>query len=344
MQLRMRAVLSENTSSTVFVASPADADDARWALKAVSRVAINSDECFGQRLLRERCAHEQLSQQTHPNIVKYFGCYCDAHHFCLAMEYVDGGDLFTKLESTGPMSEASVKRPAAEICAALGHLHLLDFIHLDLKPDNVVITTQGQHKLADFGSCVRLRRPVEGDGPPPPVHLGDLVGTPEFMAPEVVLKQPVWTSADLWSYGCLLFEMLTGVSPFFDDQDTGILPLLRRICRGTFMFPFEFHLSDAICDLIRSLLTRNPSLRLGAHPHGKSAVAGHAWFAGVPAAGALQEAGGNTQENSEAHDLPDLSYALVDAEMPAGQEVTASLLALSQPFTMVPTQAFALAC
>jgi len=258
------------------------------------------------------------------------------------------------LAATGPMPEASMRRPAAEICAALGHVHSLDFIHLDVKPENIVITTLGQHKLADFGSCLRLQRAAEGDGPrpAPPAYLGEIIGTPEMMAPEVFYQQPVCQTADWWSYGCLLFEMLTGHSPFFDARDSDApdptLALVERILRAEFAFPDAFvfpDTSDTVVALIRSLLTREPSLRLGARPLGQAAISGHAWFAAeppnqstVPAATpptALQETeDGNGQVLAQVQALPNHPHVFVNAEMPTGGELMAALLALSQPVTV----------
>jgi len=165
-----------------------------------------------------------------------------------------------------------------------------------------------------------------------------------MMAPEVIDKQPVCVTADWWSFGCLLFEMLTGVSPFYNANDTNVIQLLGRIRLCEFTFPEVFSFSNAIVDLTRSLLTQDPSLRLGAAPLGQSAVAGHPWFGDmpsnqptVPAAphAGPQQAGGNGQQVEGAQELqPGLSYAFVDAHMPAGQELMASLLALSQPVVL----------
>jgi len=338
--LRIWSTLSASTSSTVCVAT--DTDDERLVVKAVSRATVNNDNRTGQQLLRERCVLEQLSHHAHPNIVAYFRFCHDAQTFYICMEHVGGGDLFTKLARTGPMPEASVRRPAAEICAALGHIHSLDLVHLDVKSENIVITEQGQYKLADFGSCVRLRRPADGNGPPP-AALSGLIGTPEMMAPEVINCQPIHQTADWWSYGCLLSEMLTGDSPFYNANDTDVIQLLGRTLHAELTFLDAFEFSDALVALIRALLTCEPSLRLGARPQGQAAVAGHAWFAAeplsqstVPAAAAPPPApqeteDANGQQLAQVHALPTHPFTLVDAEMPTGEELMTSLLALSQP-------------
>ena len=276
------------------------------------------------------------------------------------------GDLFTRITAYGPMDEASARRPAAEvrthtsnsqhrgralhgcflelvqtiswvtlarsqICAALGHMHSLDFVHLDVKTDNIVITAHDQYKLADFGSCVRLRRPEDGDGPPVPVSLNDIVGTPETMAPEVIRRQPVGQTADWWSYGCVLFEMLTRDSPFYDARDTDVLPVLARVLLGEFTFPTDREFSNAAIDLVRSLVTSDPSLRLGASPQGHAAVAGHAWFEGFSLPVSVAQPS-----------IPQLAgeaFTLADGEMPTGAVLMASLVARAAPTTVVHADA-----
>jgi len=308
-----------------------EAQDGILLFKTFSRSVISEDDGAGQRLLRECCVLEELSQQTHPNIISYVGFYRDANLFCLTTEYVGGGDLFTRITAYGPMDEASARRPAAEICAALGHMHSLDFVHLDVKTENIVITAHGQYKLADFGSCVRLRRPEDGDAPPVPFSLNDLVGTPETMAPEVIRRQPVGQTADWWSYGCVLFEMLTRDSPFYDARDTDVLPVLARVLLGEFTFPTDREFSNAAIDLVRSLVTSDPSLRLGASPQGHAAVAGHAWFEGFSLPVSVAQPS-----------IPQLAgeaFTLADGEMPTGAVLMASLVARAAPTTVVHADA-----
>lgn len=220
-------------------------------------------------------------------------------------------------------------------------MHSLDFVHLDLKTENIVITIKGQYKLTDFGSCVRLRRTEYGDTRP--VRLSGIIGTPEIMAPEVVAENLVWEVADWWSYGCVLFEMLTGDSPFYDASCPDVLSIMERVLRGNFTFPNAFLFSDAVVDLVRGLITRDPSVRLGARPHGQSAVAGHAWFQGttepIAQPGALEATGGGDQELVDGLGLaaatPDI---FVGAEMPAGEDLMRDLIALSQPVTIAHGQ------
>ena len=136
------------------------------------------------------------------------------------------------------------------ICRALGHLHGLEMIHRDLKPESVLIGDQGQVKLTGFGSASAK------------VHASTLIGTPEFMAPEIILAKPYSAAVDWWALGCLVCELLTGKTPFAVSEGNVKL-LVRKIVYEPIVVPQHERAGPVETAFIEGLLERLPSMRLG---------------------------------------------------------------------------------
>ena len=135
-------------------------------------------------------------------------------------------------------------------------------------------------KLADFGSAKQMRGRL-GEAPPPHGH-HSLIGTPEYMAPEVLLGNEICETCDWWSFGCLVTELLVGTTPFFEPNH-GVQDLVRKILYAPISLPEHAHVGEAEVAFIAALLDRDPSTRLGARPGGHTAVLAHPWFAGISA-------------------------------------------------------------
>lgn len=152
----------------------------------------------------------------------------------------------------------------ASLILVLEHLHSRNIVYRDLKPENLLLDAEGHVKVTDFGFAKEL---VDGE------RTFTLCGTPEFLAPEVVRGVGHGKAADWWALGILMYEMLCGFPPFWDETPLGTY---SKILAGEFHFP---HHVDVVCrDLIRSLLTVDLSRRLGNLANGSADVKRHFFF------------------------------------------------------------------
>jgi eukaryotic-like serine/threonine-protein kinase len=212
----IHALLGEGGMGAVYLAEHAMMRK-RFALKLLHPEIAENEEVIA-RFRREA---EAAAQLEHPNIVAAtdFGRTEDGAFF-LVLEYIDGKSLRDRL-AAGALEAARAIRIARQIAFALGRAHDAGIVHRDVKPENVMLVRKGEDpefvKVLDFG--IARFNPQEGrDQGQPLTRLGTVMGTPEYMAPEQALGEPVTARSDLYSLGVLLYEMLTGVRPF--DGDT----------------------------------------------------------------------------------------------------------------------------
>uniref|UniRef100_A0A673J7V9 Ribosomal protein S6 kinase n=1 Tax=Sinocyclocheilus rhinocerous TaxID=307959 RepID=A0A673J7V9_9TELE len=186
----------------------------------------------------------------------------------LILDFLRGGDLFTRLSKEVMFTEEDVKFYLAELALALDHLHGLGIIYRDLKPENILLDEDGHIKLTDFGLS---KESIDHEN-----KAYSFCGTVEYMAPEVVNRRGHTYSADWWSYGVLMFEMLTGTLPFQGKDRKETMTMILKAKLG--MPPF---LSSEAQSLLRSLFKRNPSNRLGAGPDGVEEIKRHPFYATI---------------------------------------------------------------
>ncbi|CBI24554.3 unnamed protein product, partial [Vitis vinifera] len=210
-----------------------------------------------------------LISARNPFVVRFFYSFTCRENLYLVMEYLNGGDLYSLLKNLGCLDEDMARAYIAEVVLALEYLHSLNVIHRDLKPDNLLIGHDGHIKLTDFGlSKVGLINSTEDLS---------VAGTPDYLAPEILLGMGHGTTADWWSVGVILFELLVGIPPFNAANPQKIFD---NIMNRDIPWPkvpeemsFEAH------DLIEKLLIENPFQRLGAT--GASEVKKHVFFKGI---------------------------------------------------------------
>jgi len=209
-----------------------------------------------------------LQKIQHPFIVKLYYAFQTEDKLYMVLEYVNGGELFFHLKSSGRFSAARAKFYAASFTLVLAHLHSFDIVYRDLIPENILIDENGFLKVTDFGLSKELTDPDEGTQ--------TFCGTPEYIAPEVVKGQKHNKAVDWWSLGTLLFEMLAGLPPFYSED---VPEMYQKILNGKIVFPS--HINGATRDLIKGLLEQDPVQRLGSGPNGSENVKNHPYFADV---------------------------------------------------------------
>jgi len=148
----------------------------------------------------------------HYNVVDFKDAYflADRQELWVTLEFMNRGDLTSRLTAPGaiiPMSEEEIGFVSLQILNALNHLHQLNRVHRDLKSDNVLMNSKGEFKLADFGMAVQLTNQT--------ASLKTVVGSPYWMAPEILLERNYGKEVDVWSFGCVVMEMVDGVPPYF---------------------------------------------------------------------------------------------------------------------------------
>ncbi|XP_034562153.1 microtubule-associated serine/threonine-protein kinase 2 isoform X3 [Notolabrus celidotus] len=209
-----------------------------------------------------------LTFAENPFVVSMFCSFETRRHLCMVMEYVEGGDCATLLKNIGALPVDMARMYFAETVLALEYLHNYGIVHRDLKPDNLLITSMGHIKLTDFGlSKIGLMSLTtnlyEGHIEKDTREFLDkqVCGTPEYIAPEVILRQGYGKPVDWWAMGVILYEFLVGCAPFFGDTPE---ELFGQVISDEIIWPEEEEaLPQEAQDLISKLLRQNPLERLG---------------------------------------------------------------------------------
>lgn len=242
----------------------------RLALKVIEKKTVYESDDAYRHALDERLVLQLASH--HPYILHLKYAFQNARRLFLVTEYCPGGDLFDCMDKRAlPLEEKVARVVAAEILLALEHIHSFGVVYRDLKLENILLDGEGHIRIADFG----LSKVLKGND-------GNLrrtdtfCGTREYVAPEMIRGESYDTSLDLWAYGVLLYEMLSGRTPFYTPQHNQIY---KRIEKAPIFYPH--HLSPDVRGLIEKLLKREPSQRIGAGEEGLAAIKKHKWFVGI---------------------------------------------------------------
>ncbi|KAM8855696.1 serine/threonine-protein kinase Nek5 isoform 2-T4 [Spinachia spinachia] len=190
-----------------------------------------------------------LSKMKHPNIVAFFSSFQERGSLFIVMEYCDGGDLMKKINAQRGVffSEQQVVDWFVQICLGLKHIHDRKILHRDIKAQNIFLTNRGMKaKLGDFGIARMLNNTME--------LARTCVGTPYYLSPEICESRPYNNKTDVWSLGCVLYELCTLRHPF---EGSSLRQLVGRICRGSFN-PAPSHYSYDLRLLVTQLFKVNP--------------------------------------------------------------------------------------
>jgi len=264
-QLKEIAFLGTGTFGRVSLVQDKKTGDV-MALKAMSKAQIVAQR-QEVNVMNEK---NIMVQCNSPFILKLFCTYKDSQKVYLLMEFCQGGELFTILHTPG---RDGVPEPQAKfyaVCVLLGlqHMDSKEIAYRDLKPENALVDSDGYCKIIDMGFAKVVKNKTF-----------TLCGTPEYLAPEIVLGRGHNRGVDHWALGVLIYEMIAGYSPFADLEGMDQIVICQNIVKGKLTFPRSF---DANCkELIMKLLVRDPCQRLGMTKGGVQAICDQKWFSDV---------------------------------------------------------------
>ncbi|XP_067931900.1 serine/threonine-protein kinase ULK3-like [Watersipora subatra] len=247
--------LGSGTYATVYKAYKKSGDRETVAIKCVKKSSLN--RLSTENLLTEI---ELLKLLKHEHIVEWKDFEWDANYIYIITEFCGGGDLHSFLKSKRALHENLVRRFLQQIASALQYMREKNVTHLDLKPQNILMSNHRKLKIADFG----FAHYIVGD-----VETKYLKGSPLYMAPEIICQKHYDAKADLWSVGVILYECLFGQPPWASKTLAELAEKVKE--NKSIQIPPGFDISDDCRDLVLRLLTRDPAKRISfedffAHP------------------------------------------------------------------------------
>ncbi|KAJ3122208.1 Serine/threonine kinase [Nowakowskiella sp. JEL0407] len=246
-----------------------------YAIKALKKeFVVQNDDVKGTHL--EKRIFQAASATMHPYLVNLHSCFHTDTRIYFVMEYVSGGDLMAHIQALSRKSRgqpvgfdpARTKFYACEILLALEYFHKNDIMYRDLKLENILLTADGHIKLADYGIC--KEKMSYG------ARTRSFCGTPEYMAPEVLLHERYGRAVDWWSYGVLIYVMTVGKYPFPGDDENYILDAILAEA-----IEYPSNMSKTTLSLIQALLNKSASRRLGGGRQDAEEIKKHPYFANV---------------------------------------------------------------
>nr|GMC63770.1 serine/threonine-protein kinase AtPK2/AtPK19-like [Ipomoea batatas] len=255
-------VVGEGAFGRVFQVQKIDTSEI-FAMKVMRKDKILKKN-HAEYMIAERAI---LTKIDHPFIVQLRYSFQTKYRLYLVLDFVNGGHLFFQLHHQGLFREDLALIYTAEIVSAVSYLHEKGIMHRDLKPENVLLDAEGHVVLADFGLAKQFDETTRSNS---------MCGTLEYMAPEILLGKGHNKAADWWSVGVLLFEMLTGKSPFYGGNRQKVQ---QKIVKDKIKLPG--YLSREAHSLMKGLLQKDPSKRLGSGAGGGGEIKGHKWFRSI---------------------------------------------------------------
>ncbi|GAA5998883.1 protein kinase C [Rhodotorula paludigena] len=234
-----------------------------YAIKVLKKeFIIENDEVESTK--SEKRVFLTAARERHPFLLGLHSCFQTETRIYFVMEYVSGGDLMLHIQRE-QFTPRRAKFYAAEVLLALEYFHKNGIVYRDLKLDNILLTLDGHVKVADYGLCKEEMWFGK--------TTSTFCGTPEFMAPEIILEQRYGRAVDWWAFGVLIYEMLLGQSPFRGDDEDEIFD---AILEDEPLFPI--HMPKDSVSILTKLLTKDPARRLGASEADATEIKSHLFF------------------------------------------------------------------
>lgn len=233
------------------------------AIKSMPKTQIieNGEE---EHVMAERKALEELKHA--PFVCNYYTAFQDPWALYLVVEDCVG-DMFDLFNRSGLPGIGQIKVYTAQVLLGLEYIHNAGYVYRDMKPENLLLRSDGSITIGDFGFARKLEKGQRAY---------TICGTPDYLAPELILHQGCTRAADIWAFGVLVFEMIAGFPPFRDRQRR---ELYKRIVRADFAaVPVPRRMDNDAHDMLSQIFVRDEALRLGIRAPGVGAIKGHPWY------------------------------------------------------------------
>ncbi|KAG0163714.1 3-phosphoinositide dependent protein kinase-1 [Apophysomyces sp. BC1034] len=262
-------ILGEGSYSTVLIGRDKRTGK-QYAIKKLDKAHIVKNDKV-KYVMIERDA---LSKMNHPAIVKLYWTFKDNRSLYFVLDMARNGELYTYIRRLAPFDINTARFYAAEILLALEHIHDRGVIHRDIKPENILLDDDMHIKITDFGSAKLLQGDASEPSSADRGGARSFVGTADYVSPELLRSDPTSKEADLWAFGCVVFQMLSGRSPFKASTDYLIFQKIKNL---EYSFPEDF--PEVAKDLVEKLLVLDPAQRLGSDRSGGiEAIKNHPFF------------------------------------------------------------------
>ncbi|KAJ1911696.1 Serine/threonine kinase [Tieghemiomyces parasiticus] len=261
----LKAVLGKGNFGKVMLAEE-KATGNLYAIKVLKKEFIVQNDEF-ESMRSEKRVFQVANLERHPFLIGLHSCFQSDSRLYFVMEYISGGDLMWHIQRQN-FSERRAKFYAAEVLLALEYFHRNNIVYRDLKLDNILLAADGHVKVVDYGLCKERM----GFGS----TTNTFCGTPEFMAPEILLEQRYGRAVDWWAFGVLIYEMLLGQPPFRGDTEDEIFD---SILDEEVLYPIN--MSRDSVSILQRLLTREPAKRLGSGPGDADEIKRHPFFKSI---------------------------------------------------------------
>ena len=235
-----------------------------FAMKSLKKNVLLDEDQVECTLLEKNI----LQSLDYPFLVGMVFCFQTEERVYFVLPFIQGGELFQHLRKYKYFPEKNVKFYAAIIGLSLEYLHKKGIVYRDIKPENILLEKDGYLKLIDFGMAKILKEDEKTNS---------FCGTPEYLAPEIITGEGHNRMADWWSYGTLVYEMLFGIPPFFNEN---VEMMYELITNKELRFPKKFNVSDEAKDLLRKLLVKKQTERFGING-GFEEIKKHPFFKGI---------------------------------------------------------------
>lgn len=227
---------------------------------------MKKDKIIKQKQVRHIMDEKNiLIQIYHPFIVQTKAAFQDAKSLYLLMEYVPGGEFFSYLNLKGLLDADETAFFTSQLVLAFDYLHQQNIVYRDLKPENLLIDRHGFIKITDFGFAKKVD-----------FKTYTLCGTPEYLAPEIILNKGHGTGVDWWTLGVLIYETMVGEAPFYADDP---MQTYQLIVKNKIIVP-KF-IGETTRDLIKKLLSTDLTERLGCLKNGVDDIKTHSFYSKI---------------------------------------------------------------